>query len=186
MYWPWPPMLNIPQRKAKATASAVRMIGVVKSSVCCRFVRGDRARVPREPHVTASRTGSGRSSCRPGRTSRARPGEDRVVDADRALPGQRDDETAHEEGEERREDGSQHVLGAAEPPGEVLLGRRRDPGDRLLVELFVVEVAHGAPLASSCAAARARTSVAREIRGSSAPTPIAPLAAPKTTSSPPW
>ena len=50
---------------------------------------------------------------------------------------------------------------------EVLLRRRRDPGDRLLVELFVVEVAHGAPLASSCAAARARTSVAREIRGSS-------------------
>ncbi len=37
MYWPWPPMLNIPQRNAKATASAVRMIGVVKSSVCCRF-----------------------------------------------------------------------------------------------------------------------------------------------------
>ena len=38
MYWPWPPMLNMPQRNAKATASAVRMIGVVKSSVCCRFV----------------------------------------------------------------------------------------------------------------------------------------------------
>ena len=38
MYWPWPPMLNIPQRNANATASAVRTIGVVKSSVCCRFV----------------------------------------------------------------------------------------------------------------------------------------------------
>ena len=37
MYWPWPPMLNMPQRNAKATASAVRMIGVVRSSVCCRF-----------------------------------------------------------------------------------------------------------------------------------------------------
>ena len=24
-YWPWPPMLNIPQRKANATASPVRM-----------------------------------------------------------------------------------------------------------------------------------------------------------------
>ena len=37
MYWPWPPMLNMPQRNANATASAVRMIGVVRSSVCCRF-----------------------------------------------------------------------------------------------------------------------------------------------------
>src|SRR5438270_12635261 len=36
-YWPWPPMLNMPQRNANATASAVRMIGVVSSSVCCRF-----------------------------------------------------------------------------------------------------------------------------------------------------
>ncbi len=29
MYWPWPPMLNIPQRNANATARAVRTIGVV-------------------------------------------------------------------------------------------------------------------------------------------------------------
>src|SRR3954468_16989784 len=36
-YWPWPPMLNRPQRNANATASPVRMIGVVRSSVCCRF-----------------------------------------------------------------------------------------------------------------------------------------------------
>src|SRR6476469_1634258 len=36
-YWPWPPMLNMPQRNANATASAVRMIGVVTSRVCCRF-----------------------------------------------------------------------------------------------------------------------------------------------------
>jgi len=27
----------MPQRKAKATASAVRMIGVVRRRVCCRF-----------------------------------------------------------------------------------------------------------------------------------------------------
>ena len=37
MYWPWPPMLNSPHRNANASASAVRMIGVVRSSVCCRF-----------------------------------------------------------------------------------------------------------------------------------------------------
>ena len=36
-YWPWPPMLNMPQRNANATARAVRMIGVVSSSVCWRF-----------------------------------------------------------------------------------------------------------------------------------------------------
>jgi hypothetical protein len=36
-YCPWPPILNIPQRNAKATARAVRMIGVVNSRVCCRF-----------------------------------------------------------------------------------------------------------------------------------------------------
>jgi hypothetical protein len=36
-YWPWPPMLNIPQRNANATASPVRISGVIVSSVCCRF-----------------------------------------------------------------------------------------------------------------------------------------------------
>jgi hypothetical protein len=37
MYWPWPPMLNSPARKANATASPSSASGVVKSSVCCRF-----------------------------------------------------------------------------------------------------------------------------------------------------
>ena len=37
MYWPCPPMLNSPQRKAKATARPVRISGVVMISVCCRF-----------------------------------------------------------------------------------------------------------------------------------------------------
>ena len=36
-YWPWPPMLNIPQRKANATARPVRMSVVVASSVCERL-----------------------------------------------------------------------------------------------------------------------------------------------------
>ena len=44
----------------------------------------------------------------------------------------------------------------------------------------------GRPLASSCAAALARTAVVGEIRGSSLRMPTAPLAAPKTRSSPPW
>ena len=29
MYWPWPPMLNRPQRNANATARPVRISGVV-------------------------------------------------------------------------------------------------------------------------------------------------------------
>ena len=36
-YWPWPPMLNMPQRKAKATAMAVQTSGVNTISVCWRF-----------------------------------------------------------------------------------------------------------------------------------------------------
>ena len=37
VYWPWPPMLNMPQRNANATASPVRISGVVTSSVCWRL-----------------------------------------------------------------------------------------------------------------------------------------------------
>ena len=36
-YWPWPPMLNIPQRNANATARPVRMSVVVRRSVCERL-----------------------------------------------------------------------------------------------------------------------------------------------------
>ena len=36
-YWPWPPMLNSPQRKANATARPVRISGVVMISVCWRL-----------------------------------------------------------------------------------------------------------------------------------------------------
>ena len=36
-YWPWPPMLNRPQRKANATASPTRMSVVVWISVCWRL-----------------------------------------------------------------------------------------------------------------------------------------------------
>ena len=37
MYWPWPPMLNRPQRNANATARPVRISGVVMISVCWSF-----------------------------------------------------------------------------------------------------------------------------------------------------
>ncbi len=37
MYWPWPPMLNMPQRKANATARPVKTSGTATSSVCWRL-----------------------------------------------------------------------------------------------------------------------------------------------------
>ncbi len=37
MYWPLPPMLKRPARNANATASPVRISGVVMMSVCWRF-----------------------------------------------------------------------------------------------------------------------------------------------------
>ena len=36
-YWPWPPMLNIPQRNANATARPHRISGVVIRRVCWKF-----------------------------------------------------------------------------------------------------------------------------------------------------
>ena len=36
-YWPCPPMLNIPQRNANATASPVKTSGTQMISVCCRL-----------------------------------------------------------------------------------------------------------------------------------------------------
>ena len=36
-YWPWPPMLNSPQRNANATARPVRISVVVRISVCWRL-----------------------------------------------------------------------------------------------------------------------------------------------------
>ena len=56
MYWPWPPMLNRPARNANATASPMRISGVVRISVCCRLS----AAVVRSSPVT-----HGNSHCNP-------------------------------------------------------------------------------------------------------------------------
>ena len=37
VYWPFPPMLKSPHRKAKATARPVRISGVTMIRVCCRL-----------------------------------------------------------------------------------------------------------------------------------------------------
>ena len=100
MYWPWPPMLNIPQRNAKATASAVRMIGVVKRSVCCRFEAATEL-VSHGNHMWLGRERDPRGVVADlEEPAEPRAGEDRVVDADGALAGERHDEAAHEEGED--------------------------------------------------------------------------------------
>jgi hypothetical protein len=37
-YWPWPPMLNTPARKASDTARPVRISGAAVTSVCCTLI----------------------------------------------------------------------------------------------------------------------------------------------------
>jgi hypothetical protein len=67
MYWPLPPMLNIPQRKANATARPARMSGVVCSSVwerlyaemsVTRFVVGWKTQFRPEPSKISLKTTS--------------------------------------------------------------------------------------------------------------------------------
>ena len=55
MNCPWPPMLNSPARKAKATASPVRISGVVTISVCWRLIAAS----------ARSSIGQGNSHCKP-------------------------------------------------------------------------------------------------------------------------
>ena len=59
-YWPVPPMLNRPQRKAKATARPVRTSAVHRMSVCCRFEAASDAMssVFHGNHTRASENGS--------------------------------------------------------------------------------------------------------------------------------
>ena len=50
MYWPWPPMLNRPQRNANATARPVRISGVVLDQRLLQVQRRDRRGRPRSIH----------------------------------------------------------------------------------------------------------------------------------------
>ena len=79
-YWPWPPMLNRPQRNANATARPVRISGVVRISVCCRFsaaIVRSVAADPREEPV------------QPGAVEDRLVGRDRVVAGDAARRARR-------------------------------------------------------------------------------------------------
>ena len=89
MYWPWPPMLNRPQRNANATARPVRISVVVMISVCCRLQRRGHALVARDPREEPVEPGAV---------------EDRPVGRERVL-ARRDehDEAADEEREQRRQ-----------------------------------------------------------------------------------
>ena len=74
MYWPWPPMLNRPQRKANATARPVRISGVAIRSVCWRLLRPRRAVVARDPREQPVQAGAV---------------EDRLVGRERVVAGRR-------------------------------------------------------------------------------------------------
>ena len=88
-YWPWPPMLNMPQRKANATARPVRMIGVVRSSVCCRFCAAIDA-VSHGNHMCAVPNGTRALVVADVEEPvEARAVEDRLVDLERVLAGER-------------------------------------------------------------------------------------------------
>ena len=63
-YWPWPPMLNSPQRNANATASPVRISGVVAISVCWRLIAARASRVAASTGRTSSARCRRRSPCR--------------------------------------------------------------------------------------------------------------------------
>ena len=115
-YWPWPPMLNMPQRNANATARPVRMSVVVCSSVCERLYDAllDRARRRMEDPVEAGAV------------------EDVAVREQRVVAGGEHDQPAEQERDQRREDGNgdpARALAQCEPRRERagrrgLLGRR--------------------------------------------------------------
>ena len=102
-YWPWPPMLNIPQRNANATASAVRISGVVMMSVCWRSSAALKRSSPCDPGEEPVEAGAR---------------EDRLVGGEGVVPGRDDDETADEEREdgrrERREEPAESRVPAAD------------------------------------------------------------------------
>ena len=109
-YWPWPPMLNMPQRNANATARPVRISGVVMSSVCWKLSAAACALGPRDPREEPVE---------------ARAVEDRPVGRERVL-ARRDehDETTDEEGEQRGQDRREDALGLL---GDVVALERRLP-----------------------------------------------------------
>ena len=85
-YWPCPPMLNMPQRKANATASPVRMSVVVWSSVWVRLYAAMRTDVRRrmEDPVQAGAV------------------EDVAVGEQRVMAGRNHDQATNQEGENHR------------------------------------------------------------------------------------
>ena len=97
MYWPVPPMLKRPHRKAKATARPVRISVVVQIKVCCMLS----AAVTRSSPVT-----HGKNQLKPAPSKMAR----YVVSG--LLPGRdEDDEAADEKCEHGRQHGGDQAAG---------------------------------------------------------------------------
>ena len=128
-YWPWPPMLNMPQRNANATASPQRISVVVCSRVCDRLYAD----------VFTTFVVGWKIQFRPGAV------EDVAIREERVVPGRENDEAAHEECDEHRRGRD------SDPAGALLQREARDQRPalrRLLGRLgrgrVRVDVAHAA------------------------------------------
>ena len=112
-YWPWPPMLNRPHRKEKATASAAEDQRRRRSQGLLEVPRRLPRVLARQPLVRKVEAGSL---------------EDRLVRGDRVVAGEQDDETADQEGKHRGGERDEEAAGPLLDPGPQgmdLLGLRR-------------------------------------------------------------
>ncbi len=89
VHWPWPPMLNRPQRKANATARPVKISVVVRRSVCCRLKAAAVALAAGHPGEEPVEAG---------------PVEDALVRRQRVVAGRQHHHSADQEGQDRRDD----------------------------------------------------------------------------------
>ena len=133
-YWPWPPMLNMPQRNANATARPVSTSGTQMISVCWRLSaeRDSKSFVFQGNGMYASVKGI-RSSYDPTSRNQLKPAPSKIAlyVLSGFLPGRdEDDEAADEEGEDHRQerDGEPaRLLGEREPRGDARRRVVRDP-----------------------------------------------------------
>ena len=106
-YWPWPPMLNMPQRNAKATASPVRTSGTKLISVCWRLYAASDSMsfdVPRERNVRVRERDPELVGADLEEPVHPRALEDRLVGRERVLAGRGEhDEAADQEREDHRQ-----------------------------------------------------------------------------------
>ena len=128
-YWPWPPMLNMPQRNANPTARPVSTSGTKLISVCCRLKAAvDVVDVPREPDVRVGERDADLVAADLDEPVEARALEDRLVGAERVVSGRREDDGAadqeREHDRQERDDDPAGLLGHGVASAHPLAVRR--------------------------------------------------------------